>query len=167
MRFTPNNSSSDSLLITQCRKELMRHLNKTEKNTYVLNIPKHQEHGITNKYPHFHLFPEVFLQISGITDMKLPSENICLKPGSITIVPRGMPHAETVRALRKPFSNIVIAFRQNAITFHLAEEKGNKPHVTLLEVFETPLATRIKEYLEGIIDADAQKPTVSCFSRTQ
>jgi len=151
------NAKSGSLLVEKCRKELVRQLNKVEKNRFILNIPGHQNKKIIDKYPHFHLFPEVFLQISGITEMSLPAENISLRPGSITIVPRGMPHAETARPLGKPFLNIVIAFRQNAISFHLAEEKGNKPHVTLLEVFETPLTGRVNEYLEGIIDAAGSK----------
>ena len=73
----------------------------------------------------FHLWPELFLQLSGKTTFEFPEERFSVGPGEICLVPRGMPHHERVRAWKGPFHNIVFMCGPREVDFHLAREK---PH---------------------------------------
>ena len=157
MTINRRDTATTSFLIEQCRRELTHQLQKVLKSKYELHIPKKQDNTFTSKYEFFHLFPEVFFQISGTTEMRLPDQTLRLKPGSITVIPAGMPHAETAEPGRNPFLNIVVAFRKKALTFHLAKEKNNKPYIFALQIFESPLTDTAKEFLKRLIESGRLK----------
>ncbi|OGV71378.1 MAG: hypothetical protein A3K19_01450 [Lentisphaerae bacterium RIFOXYB12_FULL_65_16] len=108
-----------------CRDVLTEWTDGLEKNTAALRIPRVRDQFRVIPGTHFHLEPEVFVQISGYTLFQFPQERVWAWPGEICVVPRGMPHGETVGACDGPFFNLVIARNRDRISFHLASERGN------------------------------------------
>jgi len=100
----------------------------------------------------FHLCPELFVQISGLTDFTFPEEECRLGPGEICLVPRGLPHRERISAHRGPFLNLVFAYRPEGIGFHLARQAPQGgPAVFISSHLEKPAATEIIAVLEDAI----------------
>jgi AraC-like DNA-binding protein len=70
---------------------------------------------------HYHFHPEVFLQISGATEFRLPEESFRLEAGESAILPTGMPHAERCReGPGEPFRNLVIMADRRSVRVHAA-----------------------------------------------
>lgn len=57
---------------------------------------------------HYHLTPELFLQVSGVTRMDVPGKRVSFYPGEICLVPRMTPHAEKSERYRGDFLNLVV-----------------------------------------------------------
>ncbi len=88
-----------------------------------LRIPKTR--GLMKVIPEmpFHLEPELFFQISGVTTFEFPEEELQLYPNEICLVPVGMPHRERICAYKKePFLNLMFGYNSDFIHFHLAHE---------------------------------------------
>lgn len=79
----------------------------------------------------FHLAPELFLQVSGRTHFTFPEERLCLEPGALCVVPRGLPHRERVGPWRGPFANLVFSYRKEGVSLHLARERGGHPYIAV------------------------------------
>jgi AraC-like DNA-binding protein len=130
---------------------LTEQLAALEKGRLQLQIPAVRDQLRPVRNAHFHLFPEMFIQMSGQTIMNVPDKTLQLAPGTVCIVPRGVPHQEEAQALKGPFRNMVVMFRPKQVSVHLADEgPGHKPRMTAIEYFETPLGLRLKDHLEEI-----------------
>src|SRR5690349_12251742 len=57
---------------------------------------------------HFHLVPELFLQISGSSRFVLPHGMLVLGPGEALVLPPRVLHAETAIPADAPFCNLVV-----------------------------------------------------------
>ncbi len=100
----------------------------------------------------FHLSPELFVQISGLTDFTFPEEECRLAAGEICLVPRGLPHRERISARHGPFLNLVFAYRPEGIGFHLARRDAQGlPAVFISSHLEKTSATEIVAVLEDAI----------------
>jgi AraC-like DNA-binding protein/mannose-6-phosphate isomerase-like protein (cupin superfamily) len=113
----------------------------------------------------YHFKPEIFLQLSGVTDFTFPDEQVTLEPGSVCIVPRGMPHGERARADQAAFENIVISFYNGTIYIHFAHERSRgRPAVDSVNFFTTELFDDLILYLDRIAElhhADAARHEVA------
>jgi len=136
-------------------REWMR---EVEREKVRCHLPKRL--GLMRLLPgaHFHLCPELFVQISGLTDFTFPEEACRLGPGEICLVPRGLPHGERIADYRGPFLNLVFAYRPEGIGFHLAR-KGPQggPDIFISSHLEKPAATEIIAVLEDSILALPRK----------
>ena len=102
---------------------LRRWITDFDRGRVKLRIPKIL--GLLRVIPQmpFHLEPELFFQISGITTFELPEEELDVYPGEICLMPIGMPHRERIRPYRKePFLNLMFGYTNEFIDFHLAHE---------------------------------------------
>ncbi|MBC2606239.1 AraC family transcriptional regulator [Pelagicoccus albus] len=118
---------------------LDRYIREAEYNQASLKTPK--EEGRLQKRPgmHYHFKPEIFIQMSGWTEFKVPSETVVVKPGEACIMPAGVPHHETISSDGKPFRNLVVGFYSNAISLHLAFEiTPGKPEIEVIEFYDAP-----------------------------
>lgn len=99
---------------------------------------------------HFHLAPELFLQVSGWTQFRFPHAELTLAPGEALVLPPKLLHAERVRAggAEAPFCNVVIYADGPALSCHLAHEaRPGKPGILHLEACHHPQAARIHDWL--------------------
>ena len=102
---------------------LMKWIPRLDRDEIRIHFPRRR--GLMQVLPetHFHLWPEIFLQISGRTTFEFPEETCHVGPGEICLVSRGLPHRESIRSWKGPFFNIVIAYTPEYFHFHLARER--------------------------------------------
>ncbi|MEX8521044.1 MAG: helix-turn-helix domain-containing protein [Leptothrix sp. (in: b-proteobacteria)] len=113
--------------------------------------------GVARGEGHFHLAPELFLQLSGWTRFKLPQGEHTVGPGEALLMPARLLHHETVGpdADGTPFRNLVIYADGRVLTCHLAHEHApGQPGILYLEALPHPQAERILSWL-----GDAATPT--------
>lgn len=85
---------------------------------------------------HFHLVPELFLQLSGHTHFQFPQGACGLAPGQALLLPPLLQHAERVQGGPDgaPFCNLVIQADGGRLTCHLAQEVSpGRPGILHLE----------------------------------
>lgn len=118
---------------------LDRCIRESEYNQFRLKVPSKE--GRLQKRPtmHYHFKPEIFVQISGWTEFKVPSETVTVRPGEACIMPAGVPHHETISSEKNSFRNLVVGFYSNAISVHLAfEVEPGKPEIDVIEFYDAP-----------------------------
>lgn len=99
---------------------------------------------------HFHLTPELFLQLAGTTQFRFPHGALTLAPGQALLLPPKLLHAERVRAggRREPFRNLVIAVDGATLCCHLAHEaEPGRPGILHLESSRHAQAPRVHDWL--------------------
>lgn len=99
---------------------------------------------------HFHLVPELFLQLGGTTQFRFPHGALTLQPGEALLVPPQLRHDERVKAGvgHEPFSNLVVCADGAALSCHLAHEaRPGRPGILYLESSRHPHAQRVHDWL--------------------
>jgi AraC-like DNA-binding protein len=99
---------------------------------------------------HFHLAPELFVQLAGRTVFRFPAGDCCLGPGEALLLPPQLLHAEQIHAGDdgQPFRNLVIYAEADALSCHLAHEaRPGQPAVLHLEARRHPQALRVHDWL--------------------
>lgn len=111
----------------------------------------------------FHVYPELFLQISGITRFSLPAEQFTLGPGESCIIPRLLPHAERVGpAGGSKFRNLVMMISAEGFSFHFAGEspvRAHSPVVREAERYEDLRSSRVADMLDEIVELSLRAGT--------
>lgn len=96
----------------------------------------------------YHFKPELFIQLGGETEFQFPDQSFVLGPGEICVMPKGVPHSETVRAGAKPFENVVVCFYNETVAVHVAHESPpGRPIVDDIHFYTTDLFPELVEYL--------------------
>ncbi len=99
---------------------------------------------------HFHLAPELFLQLAGWTRFRFPHGELQLSAGEALLLPPKLLHAETVGASAggEAFGNLVIYAEAATLTCHLAHEASpGRPAILHLEASRHPQALRVQDWL--------------------
>lgn len=99
---------------------------------------------------HFHLVPELFLQVSGWTRFRFPHGTLHLGPGEALVVPPRLLHAENVGSGPDgaAFCNVVVFAEGSSMGCHLAhEEAPGMPGILHLEVRHHPQARYVQDWL--------------------
>ncbi len=128
----------------------------------VLKIPSREKGDMISKGMHFHLEPEMFIQISGYTDFTFPSGHFKLMPGEICLVPPKVGHSEKAFPCSGfPFYNLVVMMRGANTFMHIANSAKNRPHTLKGGSYETAVNTsRLIRYMEDVCDlSDARDGT--------
>lgn len=115
--------------------------------------------GVSRGEGHFHLAPELFLQISGWTRFRLPEGDVHLGPGEALLMPARLLHHESVGAGAggAPFCNLVIYADGQVLSCHLAHEHApGQPGIEHLESRQHPQAARILSWLGDAALADVE-----------
>lgn len=83
-----------------------------------------------------HEFPELFIQITGITEFSIPGQVYALKPHEVMIVPPGLFHSEKTIGDSEEFMHMVVIFYENEIELHIARSNNQSlPEVCYSEKF--------------------------------
>jgi AraC-like DNA-binding protein len=98
---------------------------------------------------HFHLAPELFVQLSGWSVFRFPHGELRLNAGELLVLPPRLQHTERIGTDEEaPFSNLVIYAEHSALTCHLAHEKApGEPGILHLEAGHHPEAQHIQHWL--------------------
>lgn len=147
------------------RAQFVRHLrdirDRSERSRLRLRIPRNENLFERHRGMHFHFKPEVFLQIDGLTQFRFPHEALDLHPGEVAVLPRGLPHHETVFGAQKPFRNLVVGFYSNTVGIHFAHEaRPQEPDIEIIQFFPTPDLARLLGLLDNLVQA-SDRPTPS------
>lgn len=115
-----------------------------------VRLPGPADDSVPRVVGHFHLVPELFLQVSGSTRFRFPHTEVDLAPGEALVVPPRLLHAEEVRAGAggEPFRNVVIYAEAPSLSCHVAhEESPGRPGILHLEVRHHAQAAHIHSWL--------------------
>lgn len=101
---------------------------------------------------HFHLAPELFLQVTGWTDFRFPDGACRLRAGEALLVPPQLRHDEVVgddgRARAQRFSNLVLYSEGTQLRCHVAREREpGRPGIAHLEVRQHAQARPVHDWL--------------------
>jgi AraC-like DNA-binding protein/mannose-6-phosphate isomerase-like protein (cupin superfamily) len=106
---------------------------------------------VFDRYPQmqYHFKPELFIQLGGETEFVFPDQRFVLGPGEICVMPKGVPHGETVRSVGgKAFENVVVCYYNETVAIHVAHESPpGRPIVDDIHFFTTDLFPELVEYL--------------------
>ena len=135
------------------RQALEKCLKRTLSGRIHLHIPASQGPLRPTPGKHFHLMPELFLQLAGVNNFELPNERFRLLPGELCIIPRGMPHNETVQLRQGCFAMFVFQYVDiHGLQFIFSGGKqGQHPYPIKYITISYPRIIRTAEYLEDII----------------
>lgn len=141
-------------LLATAREALRRQIAAVEDGRARVRVPRLVGQMRVIRGMHFHPMPELFVQLSGRTTFQFPDERFRVVGDEVCVVPRGMPHGETVGPFRGPFFNLVFMFDKHSVGFHLAYEgQPGRPRTREALRFEHPRATRLVEYLDDAAEA--------------
>jgi AraC-like DNA-binding protein len=99
---------------------------------------------------HFHLVPELFVQLAGHTDFQFPGQHLRLLPGQVLLLPPRLLHAERVAdgPLGAPFANLVLQADGERLGCHLAHQVApGQPGIAHLVALAHPQARHIHGWL--------------------
>jgi len=115
----------------------------------VVHRPRHLGEPQSRGDGHFHLTPELFVQVEGWTDFGFPHTRCRLAAGEALIVPPQLRHDERVGAARgSAFRNVVVNTAGATLMCHLAhEDRPGSPGIAHLETRHHAQATRIDDWL--------------------
>ncbi len=137
-------------LAQHMRGQLGAFVQRLAGGTQALHLPSPTGDGLARGDGHFHLAPELFLQLGGWTRFRFPHDELLLEAGEALLLPPKLRHAEQVGAGPDgtPFSNIVIYAADAALTCHLAHEAApGEPHILHLEARQTPSGQHLHDWL--------------------
>ena len=133
------------------RKSLRFFLEGILSNILAVRLPSMPRELVLRSEGHFHLVPELFLQVSGSTRFMLPHEELELNPGEALIMPPRVLHAELAleNTPGEMFRNVVVFVNGTALTCHLAHDGGSskRPGILHLEARHHTHAPRIHDWL--------------------
>ncbi len=116
----------------------------------VVQLPAESAGVLARGEGHFHLAPELFLQLSGWTRFAFPHGELCLLPGQALLQPPRLLHAERVGAAEdgERFGNLVVYAEGGRLSCHLAHEVAHgRPGILHLEACRHAQAARIHDWL--------------------
>lgn len=125
-------------------------LRRIAAGTLPLRLPCTVDDAVPRVDGHFHLVPELFLQVAGSTRFRFPHAEVELAQGEALVVPPRLLHAEEVRGGKdgEPFCNVVIYAEAPSLNCHVAhEEAPGKPGILHLEVRHHAQAAHIHSWL--------------------
>lgn len=132
------------------RQQLSDFLHGLAAGTLPLRLPSPASDTLVRGEGHFHLAPELFLQVAGWTQFRFPHAELRLGPGEALLLPPKLLHAERVGtgADGAAFCNIVVYADEAALTCHLAHEAApGQPGILHLEARQHAQAQRIHDWL--------------------
>lgn len=114
-----------------------------------LQLPGLPPEIVTRGEGHFHVAPELFVQLSGWTEFRFPHAECRLGPGEALLMPPQLLHAERVGgAGGEAFRNIVIYAAGDSLTCHFAHEAApGVPGILHLEARRHAQAARVREWM--------------------
>jgi AraC-like DNA-binding protein len=124
-----------------------------------MKIPERGSGDRISKGMHFHLEPEMFIQISGYTEFIFPKDRFKLMPGEICLIPPKVGHSEKAYSFNRfPFYNLVIMPRGSRTSMHIANSAKGHPLTFKGIAYETAINTsRLIRYMEDLCDLEADK----------
>lgn len=133
-------------------------LSRLKAGKATLKIPGRGSGDRISKGMHFHLEPEMFIQISGYTEFIFPKDRFKLMPGEICLVPPKVGHSEKAYPRDGfPFYNLVVMPRGSRTSMHIANSAKNRPMTFKGISYETAISTsRLIRYMEDLCDLEAE-----------
>lgn len=133
------------------RDSIKIHLKNVLAGNGVARVPRLEGLMKTISGMHFHFMPELFVQLAGINVFECPGGRFNLCPGKICIMPRGMPHGETVKLVPGRFFMLVFMYNALELSVLLATGlPGEHPRAIKSMGINHPRVLRMAEYLEDI-----------------
>lgn len=110
---------------------------------------------------HFHLVPELFVQLAGQTHFQFSAHSLTLLPGQVLLLPPRVMHAEQVSdgPQGEPFTNLVLQAEGDRMGCHLARQVApGEPGILHLAALQHPQAPRIHGWLADAAALAAPRP---------
>jgi AraC-like DNA-binding protein len=139
--------------------------------TAEVRIPQRRPEAVPEGRGHFHLAPELFLQVDGVAHFAFPGEELTLEPGQALVVPPRVLHFETIRDDddAHPFANIVVYPNDTELTSHLSHEAPvddsgqglRRTECEYLEALDDPTVRSLHDWLVDAAKAGIEAATAS------
>ncbi|MDP4301462.1 helix-turn-helix transcriptional regulator [Leptothrix discophora] len=138
----------DMALAARLRAQLDAFANGLGREHWPLHRPASA--GVARGEGHFHLAPELFLQVCGWTRFGLPHGAVRVGPGEALLMPARLLHHEQVgrEPGGEPFCNVVLYADGSVLTCHVAHEHApGTPGILYLEARQHAQAARALDWL--------------------
>jgi len=136
-----------------CRDALTDQMAAINSGDLNLRIPCVRHQFDSTRGNHFHLHPELFIQVSGMAVMRFPHESIRSRAGTVLVVPRGVPHTEKAHTHYGAFRNLVFAHGDNAVSAHIAlQGQRNSPSMSDFQELAVNNPPDMSQYLNRIVE---------------
>ncbi|HSI56725.1 MAG TPA: AraC family transcriptional regulator [Ideonella sp.] len=135
---------------TRLRRHLRDFAERSGKGRLALRLADRPGGEVARGEGHFHLVPELFLQVAGWTLFRFPQGELHLGPGEALLLPPRLLHAERVGQADsgEPFCNLVVYAEAGTLSCHLAHETApGRPGILYLETSRHAQAARIHDWL--------------------
>ncbi len=135
---------------------LREHIKQAKRGRNLFHLPKPEPIPIDKGWDHFHLSPEMFIQIGGSSTFKFPSQTCHLQAGEILIVPRQLAHQETMHDGDETFCNLVVIAVEQRLSYHITiRDPQNKKRTRIItfERMRTSRAPAVEACMDEIIQA--------------
>lgn len=131
------------------REQLAAFAARAAEGALALRLPAGSGARVPRGDGHFHLAPELFLQVGGSTLFRFPDAQLRVGPGEAAVLPPRLLHAEAVKpGPREPFCNVVVYAEGPTVSCHLAHEaRPGYPGILHLEARRHGQAPRIHDWL--------------------
>jgi AraC-like DNA-binding protein len=151
------------------RHMLQQHLYGVLNGQVVLHCPSAHRGLEPTAAGHFHLAPELFVQVSGHTRFVFPQGHLTVQAGQAALLPPQLVHSEVVGPDDQgPFCNIVIYAESGALSSHVASElQPGLPSIQHLEVRHHAAANQVHRWLMEAAATQALQGEHPCASVQQ
>lgn len=134
------------------RDTVVEMLHRFSRSEGRVRIAPEQERMRSIPGTHFHLWPELFLQVSGVSVQHTPGGDVWLYPGEALIMPRGVPHTERCRRHRgEAFRNFVFMYTPHRLGCHLSYSDNGSPRARHHVRIDIDKPRRVGEYLDDAV----------------
>jgi AraC-like DNA-binding protein len=136
-----------------CEQILRDQLSEADEMRTLLHVPQLRDHVMEHPGLHFHFNPDLVIGIKGASCFEFIQERFVVEPGSIAIIPGGIPHREVVLEREAPFENLVISVYNETVSVQLQVDGGEgKARVLVSEYYDTAKYQQLAQYLEEIAE---------------
>lgn len=146
----PDDRASAASEGASMRRMLAAFVDGLMSKTTAVRMPRPARELVVQGDGHFHLVPELFLQVAGATRFDFPHESLDLQAGQALVLPPRLLHGEHVLRTDDDaaFCNVVVYADATALTCHVArEQEPGRPGIHYLEARRHVHAARIQEWL--------------------
>ena len=112
-----------------------------------LHVPVPPEHKL-DANAHFHLFPELFIQLAGTQMFTLPHRELGVPSGSMCVMPAQVTHEGRPANASKAFRYLVVTAHQGLVT--LIDVGQGRPNSTA--VFHSQLSSKIQQHFNDLAE---------------
>jgi AraC-like DNA-binding protein len=141
---------------TLCERIFLEQLRRADEMTADLRVPSLRDHVMERPGLHFHFNPDLIIGLRGSSRFEFIHEHFVVGPGTLAIIPGGIPHREVPLPAREGiFENLVVSVYNETVSVQLQmgrKEKEGMRVESITEYYDTTKYQHLAHYLDEIAE---------------